>query len=129
MFKRIDHVVIAVKDLNETIPLYRDKYGLEVTPVKDVPELGIRSVRVTMPNAFIELAQPIDPNGPVAKFLEERGEGLYLIAMQVDDLPGTVKRLQDKGARLIGAEGASKPGARVFIHPKSAHGALIMLMD
>jgi methylmalonyl-CoA/ethylmalonyl-CoA epimerase len=127
MFKRIDHVVIAVKDLNETAALYRDRYGLKATEPEDIPAMGIRRVNIDVGNAYIELAQPVDPQGPVAKFLEERGEGLYLIAMQVDDLPGTVKRLQDKGARLIGAEGASKPGARVFIHPKSAHGALIML--
>jgi predicted enzyme related to lactoylglutathione lyase len=52
-----------------------------------------------------------------------------MIAIQVDDMPGTVKRLQEKGARLLGAENASKKGGRVFIHPKSTHGALIMLMD
>lgn len=128
MFKRIDHVVIAVKDLNETVPLYRDTYGLPVTEARDHPKLGIRAARVLVKNAYIELAQPLDPNGPVGKFLAERGEGLYMIAVQVDDLPGTTKRLLERGARLIGAEQAAQPGARVFIHPQSAHGALIMLM-
>ncbi|MEE9285652.1 MAG: VOC family protein [Dehalococcoidia bacterium] len=128
MFKRIDHVVIAVKDLEETASLYTKTYGLKQTEPEEIPALGIRRVNIDVGNAYIELAQPTDPNGPIAKFLADRGEGLYLIAVTVDDLPGAVKQLQERGARLIGAENASKPaGGQVFIHPKSAHGALIML--
>ena len=127
MFKRIDHVVIAVKDLDETSTVYTEVYGLSGTAPEDIPEMGIRRVNIDVGNAYIELAQPTDPNGPVAKFLDDRGEGLYLIAVEVDDLPETVKTLQERGARLIGAENAETPGGRVFIHPKSARGALIML--
>ena len=127
MFKRIDHVVIAVKHLDETATVYTEAYGLTSTAPEEVPEMGIRRVNIDVGNAYIELAQPTDPNGPIARFLEDRGEGLYLIAVQVDDLPDAVKKLQERGARLIGAEDATKPGGRVFIHPKSARGALIML--
>ncbi|MBI3743810.1 MAG: VOC family protein [Chloroflexi bacterium] len=129
MFKRIDHVVIAVKDLEDSAALYMQKYGLKATAPEDVPDLGIRIRKVDVGNSYIELAQPTNPDGPVGKFVANTGEGLYLIAIQVDSLAATVKNLQDKGARLIGAENASKKGARVFVHPKSTHGALLMLME
>ena len=129
MFKRIDHVVIAVRDLEETAALYAEKFDLRGTPLEEMPELGLRRVKFDVGNAYIELAQPTDETGPLARFLEEQGEGLYLIAIEVDDLEATVGVLRERGASLMGEEGIGEAGGRrtVFIHPKTARGALIML--
>lgn len=130
MFKRIDHVVIAVDNLEETAALYAEKFGLQATPAEEVPALGLRQVKLEVGNAYVELAQPTDATGPLARFLKERGEGLYLIAVEVHDLGATVRALREKGARLIGDENLEDPGPhRVFIHPKTARGALIMLQE
>ena len=75
---------------------------------------------------FIELAQPVADSSPVAKFVAERGEGLYLIAVQVDDRKAAVKVLREKGARIIGDESTD---GQVFIHPKSTHGVLMQLVE
>ncbi len=124
MFKRIDHLVVAVEDVEEAAALYTDVYGLEASEVQDLSHLGLKAINIELGNAYIELAQPTNPDGPVAKFLADKGEGLYLIAVQVDDLPGTVEKLKEQGARILGG-----PPGQTFIHPKSTHGALIMLME
>jgi len=126
MFKRIDHVVIAVTDLEASADLYANAFSLKGTPPKEVPAIGIRNVLFDVGNAFIELAQPLNDTGPIARFLKERGEGLYLIAIQVDDLKASARRLREKGARILGDENA---GGQVFIHPKSTHGVLIQLLQ
>ena len=109
--------------------LYVEKYGLAATEPEDVPAVGMRIVNIDVGNAYLQLAQPTDATGPLAKFLANHGEGLYLISVEVDDLLDTVRKLKERGARLIGAENASEPGAMgpVFVHPRTAHGALIML--
>ena len=131
MFKRVDHVVIAVKNLEETAALYTETYGMPASPAEEVPAIGIRRINIDVGNSYIELAEPTDPTGPMAKFLNERGEGLYLIAIEVESLKEAVAQLQERGARVIGADLVGTPQARgnVFIHPKTAHGALIMLTE
>ncbi len=125
MFKRVDHVVIAVADLEASVALYRDKFGLNASETVEPPGMGLKRVNVDVGNAYIELAQPTDEDGPLGKFLKNRGEGLYLLAVEVDDLKGTVKALRDKGARIIGDENS---GGQVFVHPSSTHGMLIQLI-
>ena len=131
MFQRIDHVVVAVKNLEESTALYRDTYGLKVTEPEELPAMGLRRTKIDVGNAYIELAEPLSDQGPIAKFLENTGEGLYLIAVLVADLRKTVDQLQERGARVLGAEHAGAPDStgKVFLHPSSAHGALIMLMQ
>ena len=124
MFKRIDHLVVAVEDVEEAAALYTDVYGLEASELHDLSHLGLKAINIELGNAYIELAQPTSPDGPVGKFLAEKGDGLYLIAIQVDDLPGTIEKLKAQGARILGG-----PPGQTFIHPKSTHGALIMLIE
>jgi methylmalonyl-CoA epimerase len=130
-YKRINHVFIAVNSIEETAKLYTDVYGMESSVIISSLRRGVRTQKILTGNAYIELAQPLDPNGPVAAFIKERGEGLYLICVQVASLPEAVKALQAKGAKVIGAEQAASHDSRggIFIHPKSAHGALIQLME
>ncbi len=131
MYDRIDHVVIACKSLKETLPLYRDQLGLQALPEENVPEHGIKRVKLPIGKGFLELVEPTDPNGPIAKFLEERGEGIYLMGLESRDLDKTIADLKRRGARIVGEqEPTDAEGIRpVFIHPKSAHGALIALMQ
>lgn len=124
MFKRIDHIVIAVHDVEEAALLYTDTYNLAASEVLELSHLGLKAIKIDVGNAYIELAQPSKPDSPMAKFLAEKGEGLYLIAVQVDDLAATVKQLQDNGAKILGG-----PPGPTYIHPRSTHGALITLME
>jgi methylmalonyl-CoA epimerase len=130
-YKRINHVFIAVNSIEETAKLYTDVYGMESSVIISSLQLGLRSQKIFTGNAYIELVQPLDQNNAVARFIRERGEGLYLIAIQVQNLPAAVKALEEKGARVIGKDMAALPdhGAGVFLHPKSTHGALIRLLE
>ena len=127
VFKRIDHVVIAVKDLDQAVALYRDKFGVQPTQVGRVAE-GLKEAELPVGNARIVLTQPVDPNGPVAKFIAERGEGLYLVALEVDSVDKAAEALRKRGARIAETPSAEH-GRRVFVHPKSAHGELFQLVE
>ncbi|MBM4406033.1 MAG: hypothetical protein FJ039_07620 [Chloroflexi bacterium] len=130
-YKRIDHVIIAVNSVEETAKLYTDVYGMSAGVIISSLRRGVRTQKIFTGNAYIELAQPLHPNSPMATFIKERGEGLYLVCVQVTNMIEAVKALQAKGARVVGAEQAASHDSRggIFIHPKSAHGALIQLME
>lgn len=126
MYNKVDHVVIAVSDLDAAAALYGKTLGLKPSEVMVSRELGLKRINFDVGNAYIEIAQPIDETGPVARFVKEKGEGLYLIAVKVDSIKETVGKLRRQGARIIGDENA---GGQVFIHPKSTHGVLMQLVE
>jgi methylmalonyl-CoA/ethylmalonyl-CoA epimerase len=131
MFNRVRYVVIAVKDLEESLALYTGTYGLVAAPIEEMPEGGRRTVKLDVGNAHIELAQPTDPESPLGKFIADRGEGLYLIALVVPDRQKAADELRERGARVIGdidASGQVGEGM-LFVHPKSARGVLINLVE
>lgn len=130
MFTRIHNVVIAVKNAEEAAKQYKDNFGLRPSQSGPVPELGIKMAQFTLGESLIELIEPLVPQqGPVAKFLETRGEGLYMIELEVENVPAAVQALTKKGVRLLGADPASlAKGGRVFIHPQSSKGVLIQLV-
>lgn len=131
MFIGVDHVGVAVKNLDEAIALYRDVLGFQLDGVYVLAE---RKVRVaffsTGGETRIELLEPLDSESPIAKFLENRGEGIHHFAVEVKDIEGVLEKLKRKGVALvddkprIGAEG--RKGA--FVHPKSTHGVLLELV-
>jgi len=127
--KGLDHVAIAVKDLDKAISLYRDALGLELTEVEEVPEQKVRTAIFGHGMGRVELISPTTPDSGVARFLDKRGEGLHHICVEVDDLEAAMAALQAKGAPLIDAE--PKPGAGgakvAFIHPKGTGGVLLEL--
>jgi methylmalonyl-CoA epimerase len=126
--KRIDHVVVAVKDCKAAGERYAQLLGKPATPVKDLPALGIRNTTVSLGDAFLELAEPLTPGqGPVGKFVETKGEGLYLMSIEVDDMDATIKDLTAKGVQMAGAPVDSGTGKLAFVHPKSTHGVLLQL--
>jgi len=131
MFVGVDHVGVAVKNLDEAIALYRDVLGFKLEGVHILTE---RKVKVaffsTGGETRIELLEPIGSDSPVAKFLENRGEGIQHIAVKVKDIEAVLAELKQKGVTLVdekprmGAEGAKI----AFVHPKSTKGVLLELV-
>ena len=119
----VDHVVIRVKDIDEGISTWRDKFGMELERTAESEALGIKQAFFPMATGgFIEIVAPTSDESAVGRAVESRGEGLHTLAMEVDDLDATVKDLESKGVQLIGVG-----GPQVFIHPKSANGILVQL--
>jgi len=132
MFVGVDHVGVAVKNLDEAIALYRDVLGFRL---EDVHILTERKVRVaflsTGGETNIELLEPIGGDSSVAKFLESRGEGIQHVAVRVKDIEAVLAELKRKGVTLVddkpraGAEGTKI----AFVHPKSTKGVLLELVE
>ena len=118
-----DHLVIRVSDLEEGIRTYRDRLGLTLDRTDQPDALGVKQAFFNLPDGgFIEVVAPTDADGPVARALDGRGEGIHTISFAVDDLAATTAAMKEAGAQLIG-EG----GPQVFVHPKSTHGVLLQL--
>jgi methylmalonyl-CoA/ethylmalonyl-CoA epimerase len=131
MIGRLNHVAIAVKDLQRATAVYKDVLGATVSDPQPQPDHGVSVVFVELPNTKIELLEPLGPDSPIAKFLEKNGNGgLHHICYEVDDILAARDRLQSKGARLLG-DGRPKIGAHgksvLFLHPKDFDGTLVEL--
>jgi methylmalonyl-CoA epimerase len=128
---RIDHIGIAVESLEAALQFYRDAVGLESKGLVTVPQEKVRVAMLPAGEPRIELLEATSDDSPIARFLAKRGEGLHHIAMKVPDLDAAVERLKAAGRRLVteqvqtGAEGYRY----VFVHPKSAHGVLLELIE
>ena len=132
MFTKVRVLHVAVNSVKEAVKDYQERFGFKVLPTGgDRPDLGIRNAFLEFGDQVIEIMEPLTPGqGPIAKFLENRGEGLYMMGWEVVNLDKTIKELQAKGVRLINAEPEARAkGAMVFIHPKFGHGLMIELME
>jgi methylmalonyl-CoA epimerase len=126
--KRIDHVVIAVPDLDAAVATYQHNFGLAQVGGGDVPALGIRNAFLQIGEAQIELVTPLTGEGPVASFLEKHGSGMYLLSLEVDDLDAAVTELHSQGMRVNMATGSA--GQRLaFVSPQATHGVLLQLLE
>jgi methylmalonyl-CoA/ethylmalonyl-CoA epimerase len=126
--KRIDHIAIAVKDLDAAVETYRHNFGLEKVEEGEVPALGIRNAFLQIGDAQLELIMPLAARGPVADFLAKRGGGMYLLSLEVDDFDAAVADLQSNGTRVNIAEGSE--GQRIaFVSPSATHGVLLQLLQ
>lgn len=127
--KGLDHVAIAVKDLDVAVKYYVEVLGFPPPEIEVVAEQKVTTAIFGHGMGRIELICPTDPNSSVAKFLDKRGEGLHHICVEVSDIIGTLAALKAKGAQLIDETpkiGAG--GAKIaFVHPKGAHGVLTEL--
>jgi methylmalonyl-CoA/ethylmalonyl-CoA epimerase len=126
--KRIDHVVIAVQDLEAAVATYQENFGLAKVSGGEVPSLGIRNAFLQIGDAQIELMTPLTDQGPVADFLAKQGGGMYLLSLEVENLDAAVAELQDKGVRVNIAQGGA--GQRLaFVSPRATHGVLLQLLE
>jgi methylmalonyl-CoA epimerase len=126
--KRIDHIAIAVKDLDAAVATYQHNFGLEQVSGGDIPALGIRNAFLQLGDARLELITPLSEQGPVADFLAKQGEGMYLLALEVDNLDDAMTTLQSQGARVHVATGST--GQRLaFVSPRATHGVLLQLLE
>ncbi len=129
MFTRIDHIGIAVQDIQDALKFYEDALGLKLERV--VEEEGGRTEVAFLPvgGSEVELVEPKDTDSGLAKYLAKRGEGVHHICFEVDDIEAALARLKEHGAQLI--DETPRQNARgqryAFVHPKSAHGVLIEL--
>ncbi len=129
MFKGVDHVVVAVKDLDAAVGRYEAVYGTEVSERREAEAAGMKMAFFRFPDSYIELVSNLGDTGPIAQRLADRGEGVHLIAMKVDDVDATVTALRDKGIRLVGDPGPGNPvRGQVFIHPSVTGGVLTQIV-
>ncbi|MBF8299103.1 MAG: methylmalonyl-CoA epimerase [Dehalococcoidia bacterium] len=115
--------MIVVSDLNAAAALYGQTFGLKSGPPQLAPDLQATRLRFDTGNAYVDVVQPASEASPLGQFLKDRGEGIYLIAVQVDDLEGTLTTLRQRGAEIHVEAG------RTFISPKTTHGALMELIE
>ncbi|ABD56081.1 methylmalonyl-CoA epimerase [Jannaschia sp. CCS1] len=131
MIGRLNHVAIAVPDLDAAAALYRDTLGAEVGAPQDEPDHGVTVIFITLPNTKIELLYPLGDNSPIAGFLEKNpAGGIHHICYEVEDILVARDRLKASGARVLGT-GEPKIGAHgkpvLFLHPKDFTGTLVEL--
>ena len=130
MFKGVDHVVIAVKDLDAAVARYETIYGAPVSERREAEAAGMKMAFFRQGDSFIELVSNFGEGGPIAKRLADRGEGVHLVAMKVEDLAKAVEDLRGKGVRLVGDPGPGNPiKGQVFIHPAETGGVLTQLVQ
>jgi methylmalonyl-CoA/ethylmalonyl-CoA epimerase len=127
----IDHIGIAIADLDAALGFYRDALGLEIEAPEDVPSQRVRAHFIPAGGAALELLEATAEDSPIAKYIAGRGPGLHHITLRVDDIHRALDRLKARGVRLI--DESPRPGAHgslvAFIHPSSAHGVLVELKE
>lgn len=125
----LDHIGIAVADLDAALRFYRDALGLEIEAPEEVQSQRVRAHFIPAGAASLELLEATAPDSPIARYLEKRGPGLHHITLRVDDLEAALARLKARGVKLI--DERPRDGAHgslvAFIHPASTHGVLVEL--
>ena len=131
MFGAIDHIGIAVEDIDEAAPLYTERFGMREQHRETVEEQGVHALLLEVGDAHVELIAPIGPESGVAKFIERNGPGLHHVAYRTDDIDAELERVRAAGLRLIDEEPRTGiRGSRVaFLHPKSTDRVLTELVQ
>jgi methylmalonyl-CoA epimerase len=131
MFARVDHIGVAVEDLDAAIALHEQTYGMAVAHREVVEEQGVEAVLLDVGENHVELLWPLNAETPVGRFLSKRGPGLHHVAYQVTDVQATLDTLRDRGLRLIDeAPRTGIRGSRVaFLHPDSSGGVLTEIVQ
>ncbi len=127
----IDHIAIAVRDLEAAIAYYHDTFGCEVEHREVVERDGVEEALLRVADSYVQLLTPTRPDSPVAGYLDKRGEGLHHVGYRVADCAAALARVQAEGHRVI--DEVPRPGSRgttvAFVHPKTAFGTLIELVQ
>lgn len=127
----LDHVGIAVQDLDAALASYKERYGVEPLHREVVAAQGVEEAMLPVGGSFVQLLAPLSPDTTVGRFIERNGEGLHHVAFAVADIDAALAHLAAEGARLI--DPVAKPGSRnsriAFVHPKDLSGTLIELVE
>ena len=133
LVRRIDHVAIVVRSIDQALAFYRDVLGLQPSAIKTLPAEGVRIAFLPSggpQGSEIELVEPTDPTTGVAQFLEKRGEGLHHICLETPDIDAALAYLTARGARVIDSmPRQAAEGRAIFLHPKSVNGVLLELVQ
>lgn len=125
----LDHVGIAVRELDDALRFYRDTMGLEINTPEEVASQRVRAHFIPVGESALELLEATAPDSAIARFVEKRGPGLHHVALRVDDIHAALAELKARGIRLIDEQ--PRPGAHqslvAFLHPASTHGVLVEL--
>lgn len=128
--KKINHVALVVEDIEKALSFWRDQLGLHLDHIEEVSEQASRVAFLPVGESEVELVEPTDPESGLGKYLDNRGEGMHHLCLEVSDIAGMLMDLKEKGVRLINEEPLDLPDRRMaFIHPKSTHGVLIELYE
>ena len=125
---KIDHIAIAVNDVEESAKIYQQALGVDDVEFETVESEGVKIAILHLENARIELMQPTNDESPIKKFLDKKGPGLHHMALDTDNIEGEVERMEGCGIQFLGKIRPGSAGTKVtFIHPKSLHGVLAEL--
>ena len=125
---KIDHIAIAVNDVEESAKIYQQAVGVDEIEFETVESEGVKVAIIPLENGRIELMQPTNDSSPIKKFLEKRGSGLHHIALETQNIEGEVSRMEGCGIQFLGKIRDGSAGTKVtFIHPKSLNGVLTEL--
>ena len=131
LLTEIDHVAIAVQDLEAAIAYYADTFGAVVAHRERIDSDGVEEALLKVADSYIQLLTPTRPDSPVAKYLEKKGEGIHHVGYRVDDCATALQSVKDHGGEVI--DQVPRPGSRgttvAFVHPKGAFGTLIELVQ
>lgn len=131
MFGQIDHIGVAVEDLDESLALYRDRLGMREQHRQTVEEFGVEAVLLEIGGSHVELLTPIRADSAVGKFLDRNGAGVHHVAYRTDDIDETLRRLREAGLRLVDEQ--PRTGIRdsrvAFVHPRSTGGVLTEIVQ
>ena len=125
---KIDHIAIAVNDVEASAKIYQDALGVSEIEFETVESEGVKIAIIPMDNGRIELMQPTNDDSPIKKFLDKKGPGLHHMALETDNIEGEVERMEGCGVQFLGKIRPGSAGTKVtFIHPKSLNGVLAEL--
>jgi methylmalonyl-CoA epimerase len=131
LFGRIDHIGVAVEDIDAAIELYRDSFGMELAHRETVESQGVEAVLLDVGDGHVELLAPLGPDTPVGKYLAKNGTGLHHVAYAVDDIDAALEKIAAAGVQLIDSE--PRTGIRdsrvAFLHPRSTGGVLTEIVE
>ncbi|EDL64596.1 methylmalonyl-CoA epimerase [Bacillus sp. SG-1] len=129
--KKVDHIGIAVKSVEDALPFYTETLGLSLLQIEEVESQKVKVAFIDGGNIKLELLEPLDESSPIASYLAKRGEGIHHVAFGVNGIQDRIDELKEKGVNMINEQ--PKPGAGgaqvAFMHPKSAHGVLYELCE
>jgi methylmalonyl-CoA/ethylmalonyl-CoA epimerase len=130
MIKALNHLGIAVKNLDDSLALYESMLGVKPLSIEEVPHLKMRAALFEVSGVHLELLQPTAPDGDIGRFIESRGQGLHHICFEVDDIDADLTAMAEKGIELIDKKGREGLLGKIgFLNPKSTNDVLIELVE